>query len=64
MAIAITSSVQQGPVPLRIVLVSQAFTSTISTLEKRLAGFRSQTDIAASTDFPPGNEPLAVGGVA
>lgn len=52
MAAVILSSVDQEPAPLRIMLGSQALASTISTLEKRLDGFRSQTDIAASTDVP------------
>lgn len=55
MATAIINSVDQEPAPLRIVLGSQALNSTISTLEKRLDGFRSQTDLAASTDFPAGH---------
>jgi NAD(P)-dependent dehydrogenase (short-subunit alcohol dehydrogenase family) len=50
---AIINSVDDNPAPLRIVLGSQALTSTISTLEKRLDGFRNQTELAASTDFPP-----------
>lgn len=54
MAAAIISSVDQQPAPLRIVLGSQALESTISTLEKRLDGFRAQTEVAASTDFPAG----------
>ena len=40
--------------PLRIVLGSQALDSTIVTLRKRIASFEAQTDLAASTDFPPG----------
>jgi hypothetical protein len=42
------------PAPLRIVLGSQALESTIATLRKRIANFEAQTDLAASTDFPPG----------
>ncbi len=53
MAAAIMSSVEQEPAPLRIVLGSQALKSTIDELEKRLADFRAQTELAASTDFPP-----------
>lgn len=54
MATAIIDSVDRVPAPLRIVLGSQALDSTISTLETRLADFRTQRELAASTDFPPG----------
>lgn len=54
MATAIIDSVEQNPAPLRMVLGSIALDSTITTLEKRLADFKTQTDLAASTDFPPG----------
>ncbi len=54
MAAAIIDSVDQTPAPMRIVLGSQALESTISTLQKRIAGFEAQKDLAASTDFPPG----------
>ena len=54
MAAAIIESVDQQPAPLRMVLGSQALDSTISALETRLADFRTQTDSAASTDYPPG----------
>jgi NAD(P)-dependent dehydrogenase (short-subunit alcohol dehydrogenase family) len=54
MAARIIESVDQQPAPLRIVLGSQALSCTISTLEKRLADFATQTELAASTDFPPG----------
>ncbi len=37
-----------------MVLGSQALTSTIDTLERRLADFRTQDSLAASTDFPQG----------
>jgi hypothetical protein len=33
---------------------SQALQSTIDTLRKRLADFETRTELAASTDFPPG----------
>lgn len=39
------------PAPLRMVLGSQALDSTIQTLEKRVADFKKQTELAASTDF-------------
>lgn len=38
-------------IQLAIVLGSQALACTIDTLEKRLADFRTQTDVARSTDF-------------
>ena len=37
-----------------MVLGSQALESTIATLEARLANFRTQKALAASTDYPPG----------
>ena len=54
MAAAIIDSVDISPAPLRMVLGSQALDSTIATLEERLANFRTQKDLAASTDYPPG----------
>jgi NAD(P)-dependent dehydrogenase (short-subunit alcohol dehydrogenase family) len=51
MAARIIESVDITPAPLRMVLGSQALSSTISTLETRLADFKTQTDLAASTDF-------------
>jgi hypothetical protein len=37
-----------------MVLGSQALESTLTTLRKRIADFEAQADLAASTDFPPG----------
>lgn len=54
MASRIIESVTQDPAPLRMVLGSQALENTIATLEKRVADFKTQTDLAASTDFPAG----------
>jgi NAD(P)-dependent dehydrogenase (short-subunit alcohol dehydrogenase family) len=54
MAAAIIASVDQDPAPLRMVLGSQALQSTIDVLQKRVAGFQAQTELAASTDFPAG----------
>lgn len=54
MASRIIESVDQDPAPLRLVLGSQALQSTIDTLEKRVADFKRQTALAASTDFPAG----------
>lgn len=50
-ATAIINSAEQQPAPLRIVLGSQALDTTISAIEKRLADFKTQTDLAASTDI-------------
>ena len=55
MAARIIESVDVEPAPLRLVLGSQALQSTISTLQARIATFAAQTELAASTDFPPGD---------
>lgn len=54
MATRIIESVDKTPAPLRMVLGSQALESTLSVLRKRVADFETQTELAASTDFPPG----------
>jgi len=54
MAARIIESVDINPAPLRMVLGSQALQSTLSTLRKRIGDFEAQTELAASTDFPPG----------
>lgn len=54
MAARIIESVDVEPAPLRLVLGSQALESTLTTLRERIAGFEAQTELAASTDFPPG----------
>jgi len=54
MASRIIESVDQEPAPLRMVLGSEALKNTIATLEKRVADFKVQKDLAASTDFPAG----------
>lgn len=54
MATRIIESVDVEPAPLRMVLGSQALESTLATLRKRIEGFEAQRDLAASTDFPPG----------
>jgi NAD(P)-dependent dehydrogenase (short-subunit alcohol dehydrogenase family) len=54
MAARIIESVEVGPAPLRMVLGSQALESTLTTLRKRIASFEAQTELAASTDFLPG----------
>jgi NAD(P)-dependent dehydrogenase (short-subunit alcohol dehydrogenase family) len=54
MATRIIDSVDIEPAPLRMVLGSQALESTLAALRKRVADFETQTELAASTDFPPG----------
>jgi len=54
MAARIIESVDKNPAPMRMVLGSQALTNTISTLESRVGDFKSQKELAASTDFPAG----------
>lgn len=51
MAEKIIESVEIEPAPLRMVLGSIALKATIETLEKRLADFKTQTELAASTDI-------------
>jgi len=53
MAARIIESVDAEPAPLRLMLGSQALESTLAVLRKRVADFEAQTDLAASTDFPP-----------
>lgn len=54
MAQRIIESVEIEPAPLRMVLGSLALQNTITAVRKRLAGFEAQAELAASTDFPPG----------
>jgi NAD(P)-dependent dehydrogenase (short-subunit alcohol dehydrogenase family) len=54
MAKRIIESVDVTPAPLRMILGSQALESTLAVLRKRIAGFEAQAELAASTDFPPG----------
>lgn len=54
MATRIIESVEIEPAPLRMVLGSQALDSTLATLRNRVADFETQTKLAASTDYPPG----------
>jgi hypothetical protein len=49
----IIESVDTEPAPLRMVLGSQALESTLATLRERIADFETQTELAASTGFPP-----------
>jgi hypothetical protein len=54
MAARMIESVDVDPAPLRLVLGSQALQTTIDVLNKRIEGFEAQRDLAASTDYPPG----------
>ena len=54
MAARMIESVDVEPAPLRLVLGTQALDSTIATLRTRIDGFVAQRELAASTDFPPG----------
>jgi NAD(P)-dependent dehydrogenase (short-subunit alcohol dehydrogenase family) len=57
MAAAMIASVDQEPAPPRMMLGSQALQNTLAVLRERVAGFEAQSELAASTDFPPG-EPV------
>ena len=50
MAARIIESVDKEPGPLRMVLGSQALAATIQRLEERVADYKTQTELAASTD--------------
>ena len=52
MAERIIESVEKDPAPLRMVLGSQALSATITRLKERLEDYETQTELAASTDFP------------
>lgn len=54
MAQRIIESVDMTPAPLRMVLGSQALRATIERLEERIADYKMQMELAASTDFPSG----------
>lgn len=51
MAQRIIESVDKMPAPLRMVLGSQALKATIDRLEERVVDYKTQTELAASTDF-------------
>ena len=51
MAQRIIESADISPAPLRMVLGSQALKATIERLEERLADYKTQTALAAGTDF-------------
>ncbi len=54
MAARIIESVSTEPAPLRLVFGTQALQSTIKTLRERIADYETQTELAASTDYPAG----------
>lgn len=54
MAARIIESAELENAPMRMVLGSQALSTTISTLKARIADFETQTALAASTDFTEG----------
>lgn len=51
MASRMIESVDKEPAPLRMVLGSQALKATIERLEDRVADYKTQTELAASTDI-------------
>lgn len=51
MAARMIESVDRNPAPLRIVLGSQALKATIERLEERVADYKTQKTLAASTDI-------------
>lgn len=51
MAERMIESVDTKPAPLRMVLGSQALKATIERLEERVADYKTQTELAASTDI-------------
>lgn len=54
MAARIIESVDKEPAPLRMVLGSQALSATLTRLKERVADYETQTELAASTDYPAG----------
>jgi NAD(P)-dependent dehydrogenase (short-subunit alcohol dehydrogenase family) len=54
MAARIIESVDVDPAPMRMILGSEALRNTLTVLKARVAAFEAQTELAASTDFPPG----------
>ena len=54
MAERIIESVAVEPAPLCMMLGSQALRATIERLQKRLADYENQAELAASTDYPAG----------
>jgi NAD(P)-dependent dehydrogenase (short-subunit alcohol dehydrogenase family) len=54
MAARIFESVDHEPAPMRMILGSEALRNTLTVLKARVAAFEAQTELPASTDFPPG----------
>lgn len=54
MAARIIESLDREPAPLRMILGSEALRNTLTVLRARVAAFEAQTELAASTDIPPG----------
>ena len=54
MAQRIIESADKNPAPLRMVLGSQALRATLERLKERVADYETQTELAASTDYPAG----------
>ena len=54
MAARIIESVDHEPAPMRMILGSEALRNTLTVLKARVAAFEAQTELAASTDFSPG----------
>ena len=54
MAACIIESVDCEPAPLHLVLGSAALKATVERLEERVAAYKKQTDLAASTDISEG----------
>lgn len=52
MAARIIESADETPAPLHMVLGSEALKNTIERLETRVAEYKNETELAASTDFP------------
>ncbi|WP_125714236.1 SDR family NAD(P)-dependent oxidoreductase [Companilactobacillus kedongensis] len=52
MAARIIESADETPAPLHMVLGSEALKNTIERLETRVAEYKNETKLAASTDFP------------
>jgi hypothetical protein len=53
MAARIIESVDVEPAPFRLVLGSEELAGTLTTSRKGIVRFEAQTELAASTDFPP-----------
>ena len=56
MAARIIENVNVKPALLRLVIGSRALEGALTTLRKRIASFEAETELAASTDSPPGHD--------